>query len=356
MQFRGYELHAVGERLRACSRTVSEIIAGEVLVRVTGCGVCHTDIGFADGVRTRSPLPLILGHEITGIVEQGPVEWLGQAVIVPAVIPCGSCAACRRGLAGICAKQVMPGNDRDGGFASHVVVPAAGLCRVPGGPDPDAPRGKSGVTLRHLAVVADAVSTPYQSILRSGLRHGDIAVVVGLGGVGGYAAQIARALGAHVVALEVDPVKLARAEEFGATIAFDARQDARELRRQIRGFASEIGAALFGWVVLECSGTAAGQRTAYGLLVPGATLMVVGFTMDKVEIRLSNLMALDARAMGNWGCAPELYPAIVEMALEGSVDVLSHTELRPLDAISEAFDDARSHQCDRRVVLVPDGR
>ena len=105
--------------------------AGEVLLRVIGCGVCHTDLGFYyDGVRTKSPLPLTLGHEISGIVETcGPdtEHWADKAVIVPAVMPCGDCDVCNRGFGNICAAQKMPGNDIQGGFASHILVPAAQL-------------------------------------------------------------------------------------------------------------------------------------------------------------------------------------------------------------------------------------
>jgi D-arabinose 1-dehydrogenase-like Zn-dependent alcohol dehydrogenase len=171
---------------------------GEVRVRVAGCGLCHTDLGFAfDGVRTRKPLPLVLGHEISGLVEAagaGAEELVGRGVVVPAVIPCGECDDCRAGAPMICTRQVMPGNDIDGGFASHVVVPARGLCVVPGaGEDFDRPLGASGVTLRHLAVIADAASTPYQAVVRSGLQPGDVAIVVGLGGVGGSPAPTSSA-------------------------------------------------------------------------------------------------------------------------------------------------------------------
>ena len=108
--------------------------AGEVAVDIAGCGVCHTDLGyFYDGVRTNHPLPLALGHEISGRVVAagaGAQEWLGKAVIVPAVLPCGECDLCKRGLGTICRKQKMPGNDIQGGFATHIVVPARGLCPV----------------------------------------------------------------------------------------------------------------------------------------------------------------------------------------------------------------------------------
>src|SRR5690606_20784620 len=104
----------------------------EVVVEVAGCGVCHTDLGYYyDGVRTNHALPLALGHEISGrVVEAGAdaLYWTDRAVIVPAVIPCGECDACRRGRPTICPNQKMPGNDIHGGFATHVVVPAYGLC------------------------------------------------------------------------------------------------------------------------------------------------------------------------------------------------------------------------------------
>src|SRR5512141_2029902 len=109
---------------------------GEAVVEVAGCGVCHTDIGFLhDGVKTRSALPLVLGHEISGTVreigEGVDPALLGRAVVVPAVLPCGECDLCRAGRRAICRQQVMPGNDRHGGYASHVVVPARYLCPVP---------------------------------------------------------------------------------------------------------------------------------------------------------------------------------------------------------------------------------
>ena len=105
---------------------------GEALVKVAGCGVCHTDISFwHHGVQTKHALPLTLGHEISGKVVSGPAEWLNKNVIIPAVLPCGECELCRKGRSNICRNQLMPGNDFDGGFASHIKVPAKYLCPVP---------------------------------------------------------------------------------------------------------------------------------------------------------------------------------------------------------------------------------
>lgn len=350
MRIVGWEMTAVGAPLVPAEREVGELGAGRVLVRVAGCGVCHTDLGFRDeGVPTRHALPLILGHEISGtVVDAAPDArgWIGCDVIVPAVIPCGSCPLCLAGRGSICPSQVFPGNDLDGGFASHVVVPARGLCAVPPG---------HTAQLAELSVIADALTTPYQSILRSGLAAGDLAVFVGVGGVGGFGVQIAKALGAHVVAVDVDPQRLERVGGYGADLLLDAREvPGRELKKRIRAFAQERGAPAVQWKVFETSGTPAGQVAAFGLLVHGAYLGVVGYTPQRVEVCLSHLMAFDARAEGSWGCLPEHYPAVLDLVLTGRVQVAPFVQRRPLSTINQTLADLAAHAVRERVVLVPD--
>lgn len=326
---------------------------GEVVVAVAGCGVCHTDIGFYyDGVRTNHALPLCLGHEISGrVVAAGPggEAWIGRTVIVPAVIPCGECDVCRRGKETICPNQKCPGNDLHGGFASHVVVPARGLCPI------DESRLQAvGLDLGSVSVVADAVTTPYQAVTQAGVQAGDLVIVNGVGGVGGYCAQIARAFGATVVAVDVSDEKLASLGDVAA-LALNARQFAgRELRARIQAFAKERGLRHRSeWIIFECSGTKAGQEAAFGLLNYGATLAVVGFTMDRVEIRLSNLMAFHARALGNWGCATGLYPAALELVTTGRIQVGRFIEKHPLADINRVFAAVHAGEIKRRAVLVP---
>ena len=326
---------------------------GEVVVAVAGCGVCHTDLGyFYDGVRTNHPLALALGHEISGRVVAtgaGAKSWLGRAVIIPAVLPCGECDTCKRGRPNICRKQKMPGNDIHGGFASHIVVPARGLCPVD-----EARLAKRGLSLADMSVVADAVTTPYQAVLRAGVTKGSVAIVVGIGGVGGYSAQIAKAFGATVIAIDVDPVKLAAIGQHGASLTLNAREhDIKSLKAKIGEFCKANGLPLTEWTIFECSGTAAGQTTAFGLLTYGATLCVVGFTMDRVELRLSNLMAFDARALGNWGCPPDLYPAALDLVLDGKINLADFVEQHPLDEINSVFEQVHAHKLARRAVLVP---
>jgi len=342
-----------GEPLKKVSFDLEEPGPGDVVVKISGCGVCHTDLGFYyDGVRTNQPLPLTLGHEISGTVTQageGAEEWLGQTVIVPAVMPCGECDACQRGKGTICRAQKMPGNDIEGGFASHITVPSRGLCPV------DTDRLASvGLTLADVSVVADALTTPYQAAVQAGVGEGDLVIVNGTGGVGGYAVQVAAAMGATVVAIDVVPEKLAAVAENGASLTLNARDfDPRSLKKEIIGYAKANGLRTSEWIIMECSGTAAGQAAAFGLLNHGATMCVVGFTMDKLEVRLSNLMAFHARLLGNWGCPPELYPGALELVLSGKVKLSPFVEQRPLEDINDVFRAVHDGKVVKRQILVP---
>jgi 6-hydroxycyclohex-1-ene-1-carbonyl-CoA dehydrogenase len=326
---------------------------GEVVVKIAGCGVCHTDLGYYyDGVRTNHELPLALGHEISGRViatGSGAEEWMDQAVIIPAVMPCGMCDACKRGKGTICRTQKMPGNDIQGGFASHTTVPARGLCKV------DETRlDTAGLTLADASVIADAVTTPYQAVVQAGVGEGDLVIVNGVGGVGGYAVQIAAAMGATVVAIDVVPEKLAAISEYGAALTLNARDfDSRALKKEISAFAKARDLRPNEWITFECSGTTAGQATAFSLLNHGATLCIVGFTMDKLEVRLSNLMAFHARILGNWGCPPELYPGALDLVLDGKVKITPFVEHHPLEEINEIFQAVHDGKLVRRAILVP---
>ena len=356
MQISSWVVQAPGSPM---ARVTREESAGavEVIVQVAGCGVCHTDLGFFyDGIPTRHPFPLTLGHEISGIVvEAGPggEAWLGKAVVVPAVLPCGECAACRAGRGQVCPKQIFPGNDVHGGFATHVRLPARGLCAVPDLTDPV--RNPGGVELADLSVVADAISTPYQAIVRSGLGEGDLAVFVGAGGVGGFGIQVASAMGAAVVALDVSRTRLDQVATHGAALTIDpSAMDPRELRRQVKAFAESRAIPTWRTKIFETSGTPKGQATAFALLGHGGYLSVVGYTPQAVELRFSNLMAFDATAQGNWGCLPGHYPAIVDLVLGGKVALGPFVERRPLASINEVFAELHGGGVTRRFVLIPE--
>ena len=194
-----------------------------------------------------------------------------------------------------------------------------------------------------------------EAVRRAGVTPGSLAIVVGAGGVGGYCVQVARAFGATVVAIDIDDAKLAAVAQHGASLTLNSRNlDAKAIKQAVSAFAKQQGLRATEWLIFECSGSAPGQLTAFGLLVHGATLSVVGFTMDKVEVRLSNLMAFDARAVGNWGCPPEYYPAALDLVLEGKVQVAPFVEKHPLSQINAIFDAVHKHEIRKRVVLVPD--
>jgi len=209
-----------------------------------------------------------------------------------------------------------------------------------------------GVTDQKAGIAASIFAI--EAIRRAGVKLGSVAIVVGAGGVGGYCVQIANAVGAKVVAIDVDDDKLVTLSRHGAALTINSRaQDAKAIKAGVADFAKKNGLRATEWCIFECSGTAAGQLTAYSLLVHGATLSVVGFTMDKVEVRLSNLMAFDARAIGNWGCPPESYPQALHLVLDGKVQIKPFVEAHPLDDINRVFAAVHQREIKKRAVLVP---
>ena len=324
--------------------------AGEVVVAVAGCGLCHTDLGYIDGsVRPRADLPLVLGHEISGRVVEagaGAHEWVGRDVLVAAVIACGQCDMCAAGRGNVCRHQKMPGNDLDGGFATHVTVPASGLFAIDELPP--------GSDVADLAVVADAVTTPLQAVRRAAVADGDLVVVIGTGGVGTYAVQVAAASGGQVIAVDIDDARLEPMTTHGAVATVNSTGlETREVRDRVRDHARSLGSEGTGWKIFECSGTPTGQETAYGLLGPAATLAVVGFTREKISLRLSNLMAFDASAFGSWGCPPELYPEAIALVASGAVQLAPFTRKIPMTELASLLAAAPAHRDPRRPIFVP---
>jgi 6-hydroxycyclohex-1-ene-1-carbonyl-CoA dehydrogenase len=325
---------------------------GQALIEVLGCGLCHTDLGYARGeVPTRKSPPLILGHEVVGrvaAVGEGVTNVRsGEPVLVPAVMPCGSCAFCAGGRGNACPEQQMPGNDVDGGFASHMLARASTLIPLSGFPQ--------GFELWKLAPVADAVSTAYQAVRRSGLQAGDVAAVVGAGGVGGFTVQIAAALGAHVFALDVRQERLDLAARNGAEQVAQVAEGAQKaLRAGLRAFARKHGVPSLRLRIFECTGHKAGQALAFGLLDRCATLVQVGYTPDPVEVRLSNLMAFDAEIRGTWGCPLEAYPAVLELIASGKVKLDPFVERAPMSRVDEYLAAMHAGRLERRLVLDPE--
>jgi 6-hydroxycyclohex-1-ene-1-carbonyl-CoA dehydrogenase len=339
-------------KLARASIDVPEIKPGEVLVEIAGCGVCHTDLGyFYDGVPTVSKPPLTLGHEISGTVIAGDKKWLGKEVIIPAVMPCNNCPICAAGRGNRCLAQKMPGNSMGiyGGFSSHIVVPAQDLCVIP---------DRKGIPLSHFAVIADAVTSPYQAAMRAGVKPGDLTIIVGAtGGLGVYATQVCSALGAkEVIGIARKPEKLKRALNFGAThIISSVDKSPRDIRDELRNYCKEKGVpANYGWKIFEWTGTAAGQSIALELLSFIGKLVICGFGMQKNEYSLSRLMAFDADILGSWGCLPKYYPEVLNMVLAGKIQIEPFVDIRPMSQIKEAYEEAHATSPMKRIVLTPD--
>jgi 6-hydroxycyclohex-1-ene-1-carbonyl-CoA dehydrogenase len=331
---------------------VPELGDGDVLVEVAGCGVCHTDLSyFYFGVPTVSKPPLTLGHEISGRVVAGASDWVGKEVIVPAVMPCNDCPICKSGRGNRCLGQKMPGNSIGiyGGFSSHIPVPARDLCVV---------ENRGDIPLENLAIVADAVTTPYQAAMRGDIHEGDTVIVIGAtGGVGSYMVQTAKALGAKaVIGIDINEEKLNHALNFGADFVINSKgKNPKEIKAEFKSICKENGLpANYGWKIFEVTGVGAGQEIALGLLSFVGKLIVVGFSTATVQYNISKLMAFDAEIIGTWGCLPEHYPKVLQMVLDGKIQIGPFVETRPMSTIEQTFDDAHHGRLTKRAVLVPD--
>lgn len=315
---------------------------GEVLIAVAGCGVCHTDLHYIDhGTPTFKPPPVILGHEVAGTVAGvgDGVSALaeGDRVLVPAVLSCGYCTLCRSGRENICENSRMLGNHIDGGFAEFLAVPAKDVFRLP-----------DDVPLVEGAIIADAVTTPFHAVVRRGrVVPGDWVLVIGCGGVGLSLVQIAVAVGARVIAVDLNDRKLDAARRFGAEAVFHpggtAKVD-REIRHLTGGGVD---------VAFEAVGRAATQETALNCVRTGGRVVLVGYSPETLPLNAGRVMFREIAVLGSLGCRPVDYPRAIEMVRQGRVRLLELVTHRyPLERIGEAFDQLRGGDA-IRVVVTP---
>lgn len=313
---------------------------GEALVRVAACGVCHTDLHYLDhGTPTFKSPPLVLGHEVAGLVEEvgEGVDSVasGDRVLLPAVLSCGDCRACRTGRENICENGVMLGNHVDGGYAEFVAVPARDVFHLP-----------EEIPLVEGAIIADALTTPYHAVVNRGaVRPGDEVVVVGCGGIGLNVVQVATALGARVTALDIAADKRDWARRLGAVNVLDPSAEERP--------AKAVRAATGGGadVAFEAVGKAETQGLALDALRTGGRLVLVGYSPESLPLNAGRVMFRELEVVGSLGCRPVDYPRAIEMARQGRVVVEELVTHRfPLEEIGEAFDTLRRGEAVRSVV------
>lgn len=310
---------------------------GEVLVRIKASGVCHTDLHAADGDWPVKPkLPFIPGHEgagivaalgpgVTGLKEGDPVgiAWLHDA--------CGGCEHCAGGWETLCEQQHNSGYGVDGTFADYAIGAAAYVGRLPANPD-----------FAALAPILCAGVTTYKGIKETETRPGEWIAISGLGGLGHIAVQYAKAMGLHVVALDVAEEKLALARTLGADIAIDAR--APDAAAQV---IKATGGGAHGVLVTAVSPVAFAQSLS--LVRRRGTISLVGLPPGTFATPIFDVVLKRITLRGSIvGGRNDLAEALA-FAAEGKVK--AHIHHRRLEDINAIFADLKAGKVDGRIVL-----
>jgi 6-hydroxycyclohex-1-ene-1-carbonyl-CoA dehydrogenase len=315
--------------------------AGEILVKVAGCGVCHTDLHFIDhGVPTFKKPPLILGHEASGTVAAigaGVANWKeGDRVLLPAVFGCGQCRTCRMGRENVCENMVFFGSSVDGAYAEYLVSPAHAAIPLP----PELP-------LVEGAIIADATTTPFHAVVNRGqVKPGDAVVVFGCGGIGLNCVQIAAAVGGQVVAVDIADHKLEWARKLGAKATVNPKTVER-LDKELRKLTGGGADAAF-----ECIGNPATQEQAFNAVRTGGRFVVVGSSDKPMSLNTGKVMFREIEIIGSLGCRVVDYPRVLELARQGKIKVAELVTAKfPLDRINDAFDALRRGEGIRSVIV-----
>jgi len=266
-------LHRIHKKLSLDRIPVPKISASDVLVDVRASGICHSDVNYRDGVAPVAKLPIILGHEIAGVVaEKGArVKGLeiGDRIVVHYVSSCGRCRYCRSDRENLCVKYEMIGKDIDGGFAEYSCVPATSTVPLP-----------DRIPFEQGAIMGCAVSTAYHALNRGGLKRGENVGVIGVGGLGMHAIQLAKKIfhAGQVVAVDRFDWKLKHAKRFGATdIVNVEKQDAKTAMEKLTD-------GVFADVVVDFVGHEKTIRQGINLVAKGGRLVIVGIGAKLVTI------------------------------------------------------------------------
>lgn len=315
---------------------------GEVLVRIAGAGVCHSDLHIKRGDVPAVRLPQTLGHENAGWIETfGPGAEshgfeIGDQVVVFGGWGCGSCRLCLGGEEQLCDTSRWGGIGPAGGYAEFLVVPSVRVL-VPAG----------GINPVLAAPLTDAALTPYSAVKKT-LPHlvpGSTAVSIGVGGLGQYGIQFLKMLTpAQVIAVDTDPAKRELALILGADVAIDPRTDDAEhtIKEYTRGQGAE---AVIDFVGID-------STMALGAASVGkqGLFLLVGLAGGSVPYSFFGVAPGAALTTSNWGSRNEL-EEVLALAQRG--DLISHIEEHPLAAINEVFDRLERGLITGRAVLVP---
>lgn len=330
-------LHGYGQRLEVEDRPGLEPAPGEIVLDVEACGVCGSDRFLLAG-GFGSTLPVVPGHEAAGTVRglgegvDGPP--VGTLAAIYYIQHCGACTPCRQGRVNLCDRISRMGVDVDGAFATQVRVPANCVLPVSDSLDPAI-----------VAVLTDAVGTSYHALTRiARVQPGETVVVLGVGGIGSNAVQVASHLGARVAAVSRQEAKLDLARHLGADAAFAASDDAIA---QVREWAGGTGPM----VVIQTVGSAVVDRQAVELVGTGGRVVFVGASQSTFELRATELIWREAQLLGSRGFVPDDIREVVALYEAGALD-LDHliTGRRPLGEVNEALADLASGGALRTVI------
>lgn len=352
-QMRAAVLTSPGEPLDVRTIRTPRPKAGEALIKVTACGLCHSDLHVMHG-KIQFPLPAVLGHEVSGtIVELGPNTLnsglsLGQQVCAAFLMPCGQCPACARGRDDMCGPffqfnrlkgQLFDGTSRladldgttiaqysMGGLAEYCVVPVTAIAPIPEQIDPVAG-----------AIIGCAAMTAYGAVRHGAdLRYGQTLAVIGVGGVGSNIVQVAADMGARrVIAIDVDDAKLEAALRLGATDVINSRSvDAQERVLQITD-----GAGVD--IAIEALGFPVTFEQALSLLGDGGRMVPVGLAAgaQTAAVAINRLVRRGQQIVGSYGARTRTdLPAVVDLAARGIIDYQSVVSLRvPLEQADATY-------------------
>ena len=342
---------------------------GEALVKVTSCGVCHTDLHVMRG-EVAFPSPAVLGHEISGTVAAlgpdtaGPA--VGSKVVGAFIMPCGDCRQCRRGRDDMCleffAKNRLKGTLYDGtsrlhrsdgsplamysmaGLAEYSVVPVNALAPL-----------RDEVPEVPAAILGCAAFTAYGAVHQTAaLQPGETVAVVATGGVGSSIVQIAKAAGAEtIIAVDIDDEKLAAARKLGADHGVNSRSgDAVAAVRELTG-----GAGVD--VAFEVLGRQQTFEQAVKMLTDGGRMVAVGIAAgaSTANVEITPLVRRGLRVLGSFGARTRVdLPAVVDLAAQQVFSVSDNvTRTYSLEQVNEAFTALADSQIQGRAVITMAG-
>jgi len=337
-------LTAIGSPLEEVEIAIPSVGARDVLIRVRGAGICHSDAHYRAGVSPVEPLPLTLGHEVAGLVEEigEDVDGFaaGDRVCVHYLVTCGRCVFCEAGTEQFCSAAQMTGKNRDGGYAEFIVVPERSVFRLP-----------DEIPFEQGAILMCSSATSLHALNKARLRSGETVAVFGVGGLGISAVQLARHFGAaQVFAVDINPRKLELAGRFGAipVNASDGNPVA-QIRELTRGRGVDVA--------LELVGLPLTMRQAVQSLAIQGRAALVGLTREILEIApYSELLNKETEIIGVSDHLASEIPVLLDLARLGKLD-LSHGIIRtvPLEAgvVNGVLDRLEKFGDEIRVVITP---